>query len=228
MKKRFSLLLSVLLLVILFGAGQVFAGIYKPGTYKASAQGKKSKAHSGLVEVEVTVSDSKIEDIKIVTYEQSLDHKKYGPLANEAKDKIPASIIDKQSVDVDVVAKATMSSNAIQLAVSKALEQASLKKYKPGTYKASAQGKKSKAHSGLVEVEVTVSDSKIEDIKIVTYEQSLDHKKYGPLANEAKDKIPASIIDKQSVDVDVVAKATMSSVAIQLAVSKALEQARCE
>ncbi len=225
MKKRFSSLVVVLFLVVAFGVSQAFAGMYKAGTYKGAAEGRKSKEHSGMVEVEVTVSDSKIEDIKVVTYEQSIDHEKYGPPALKAKEMIPASIIEKQSIDVDVVAKASVSSRAIELAVARALDQASVKKYNPGTYKATAMGRKSKEHSGIVEVEVTVSDSKIEDIKVVTYEQSIDHKKYGPSALKAKDQIPAAIIKKQGLDVDVVAKASVSSRAIELAVAKALEKA---
>lgn len=130
MKRLFSHAVLVLSVVILFGVGQAFAGMYKPGTYDGSAMGRATKAtktkkgHSGMVKVEVTVTDSKITDIKVVTYEQSLDHKKYGPRALEAKEKIPAAIIAKQSLDVDTVAKATMSSSAIQLAVAKALEKA--------------------------------------------------------------------------------------------------------
>ena len=127
MKKLVSSIILIFPLVVLFGINQVSAGTYKPGTYKASAQGRKSKTHSGIVEVEVKVSDSKIEDIKILAYEQSIDHKKYGPSTVEAKEKVPASIIEKQSVDVDVVAKATISSRAIQIAVAGALEQASCK-----------------------------------------------------------------------------------------------------
>ncbi len=124
MKKRFSSLVIVLSLVVAFGVSQAFAGMYKAGTYKGAAEGRKSKEHSGMVEVEVTVSDSKIEDIKVVTYEQSIDHKKYGPSALKAKDQIPAAIIKKQGLDVDVVAKASVSSRAIELAVAKALEKA--------------------------------------------------------------------------------------------------------
>ena len=127
MKNVMATVILILSLIVLFGIDQVSAGIYKPGTYKASAQGRKSKEHSGIVEVEVKVSDSKIEDIKILAYEQSVDHKKYGPSTLEAKEKVPAAIIEKQSLDVDVVAKATISVRAIQIAVAKALEQARCK-----------------------------------------------------------------------------------------------------
>lgn len=214
-----------LILLFLFLVSQSFAGKYKPGTYKASAYGKKHKEHSGLIEVEVTVDANSIKNIKILKYEQSVDHKKYGKSATEAKDNIPAAIVKKQSVDVDVVSGATFSAVAIELAVARAIEQASTKTYKPGTYKGSALGKKSKKHEGLVEVEVTVDANSIKDIKIVKYDQSVDHKKYGKGTTEAKTKIPNDIKAKQSVNVDGITKATMSVNAIQLAVAKALEKA---
>jgi uncharacterized protein with FMN-binding domain len=224
MLKKQNLLLTVLLL-FLFLVSQSFAGKYKPGTYKGSAYGKKHKEHSGLIEVEVTVDANSIKNIKVLKYEQSVEHKKYGKSVTEVKDKFPAAITKKQSVDVDVVSGATFSSVALELAVARALAKASTKTYKPGTYKGSAMGKKHKDHSGLIEVEVTVDAKSIKDIKITKYDQSVDHKKYGKSVTEAKNKIPAEIKTKQSVDVDGVTKATMSSNAIQLAVAKALEKA---
>ncbi|PID72477.1 MAG: hypothetical protein CSB34_02015 [Desulfobulbus propionicus] len=198
---------------------------YKPGTYKAAVQGKKSKKHSGLIEVEVTLAADKIEDIKVLTYEQSVDNKKYGPGVSQAKETIPAAIIANQSVNVDNVAKATFSSNALQLAVAKILHEATVA-YKPGTYKGTAMGKDSKKHSGVVTVEVTVAENKIESINVLEFEQSVDHKKYGPVVTAAKEQIPAGIIAGNSLNVDAVADATMSSNALELAVARALEQAR--
>jgi uncharacterized protein with FMN-binding domain len=233
MQKKLLLTALVLAVVAVFGIGEVLAGMYKDGTYEASAMGRKGKGHSGKVDLKVTIKGDKIEAIDIVTYDQSIDHKKYGPMALEAKDKVPASIIEKQSIDVDAVAKATMSSDGIKLAVAKALHQATVK-YNDGTYKAKAMGRKSKGgkdkkpHSGWVEVEVTIAGGKIEKIDIPVYDQSLDHKKYGPVAKEAQSKVPAEIIKSQSLDVDVVSKATVSSRAIMIAVAKALEQARAK
>ncbi len=226
MKKLFNAVIVLLLVVSLFGVDRLLGNQYKPGTYKGSAQGRKDKKHSGLVEVEVTVSDSAITDIKVVTFEQSKEHKKYGPPATKALNEIPPAILEKQSLEVDVVTKATMSSIAIELAVARALDQALIKKYKPGTYKGSAQGRKDKKHSGLIEVEVKVSDSAITDIKVVTCEQSKEHKTYGKYVNTALDTIPAAILKEQALGADVVVKATMTSNAIELAVARALEKAR--
>ncbi len=216
--------LPVLIIATLFLCSSALAA-YKPGTYKATAIGKSDKKHSGEIEVEVTLSADKIEDIKVLKMEQSVDHKKYGPLVNRVKDEMPAAIVAKQSVQVDNIAKATMAGNALQLAVAKILHEATVA-YKPGTYTGTAMGRGGKHHAGVISVEVTVSENKIENIKVTEYEQSVDHKKYGPVVTEAKTKIPMEIITKQSLEVDNVAKATFASNALELAVARALAQAR--
>jgi fumarate reductase flavoprotein subunit len=121
-----------------------------------------------------------------------------------------------------------MASNAIELAVARALDKASTKKYTPGTYKASAYGRSDKKHKGLIEVEVTVSENKIDDIKVVSYDQSVDHKKYGQPVTDAKTKVPSHILEKQTLEVDVITDATFAGNAINLAVAKALQQARAK
>lgn len=218
--------ITVIILLVVFLNPSIIMAQYNPGTYKASALGRVDKKHSGEVEVEVKVSESKIDDIKINKYEQSADHKKYGAPVTEAKNSIPTKILESQALGVDAVSKATMASNAVELAVAKALYQASVKKYTPGSYKGEAFGRSDKKHNGHIEVEVTVSETKIEDIKVLTYEQSVDHKRYGEPVTEAKTSIPAQILENQSLEVDAVSKATFASNAIDLAVARALEKAR--
>ena len=220
--KLFTVTIFSLLIVL---SSDAFAQ-YKPGTYKGSAMGRSDKKHSGEIEVEVKVNEKGIEAIKVLKYEQSVDHKKYGKDVVKAQNEVPANMTKKNSVDVDVVSGATMSSIGLNLAVAKALEKASLNKYKAGTYKGASVGRSDKKHSGEIEVEVTVSDKAITDIKVTKYDQSVDHKKYGKPVNEAKEKIPAAVVKGQSIDVDVISDATMSSSGIQLAVAKALEKAR--
>jgi uncharacterized protein with FMN-binding domain len=199
---------------------------YKPGTYTGSAMGRSDKNHTGEIEVEVTVNEAGIEAIKILKYDQSVDHKKYGKDVMDAQTNIPAKMTEKNTLDVDIISGATMSSVGIQLAVAKALEKAALNKYKAGTYKGMALGRSDKNHTGEVEVEVTVDESAITDIKVVKYDQSIDHKKYGEPVIKAKESIPGGIVKGQSISVDVITDATMSSIAIELAVAKALEKAR--
>ncbi|MBL1213372.1 MAG: FMN-binding protein [Ignavibacteriae bacterium] len=225
MHKYFKLFSAAFFSVLLIISSDAFAQ-YKPGTYKGSAVGRSDKKHSGEIEVEVKVNEKGIEEIKVLKYDQSVDHKKYGKAVVKAEEEVPANMTKKNSVDVDVISGATMSSIGLNLAVAKALEKASLNKYKAGTYKGASVGRSDKKHSGEIEVEVTVSENAITDIKVSKYDQSTDHKKYGKPVNEAKEKTPAAIVKGQSIDVDVISKATMSTSGIQLAVAKALEKAR--
>lgn len=86
--------------------------MYKDGTYKGTA-----KAYDGDITVEVTISNGKISDVKIV---ESVDDEEY---LSSAKKIIP-TIIASQSTDVDVASGATYSSKGIINAVSTALESA--------------------------------------------------------------------------------------------------------
>ncbi len=222
MKKLMMICLTAIMALTLL-AGAAFAAKFKPGTYTGSAVGYSSKKHPGKIEVEVTVDADAIKDIKIVTFEQTLKGKQ-GKKTQEAKDKIPAGIIAKQSLVVDSITKASASSMGIEIAVAEALEKATVK-YKDGVYKGASKGYDKKKHPGKIEVEVTVAGGKIAKIDIVTFEQTLKGKQ-GKKTQEAKDKIPAGIIAKQSVAVDSVTKASMSSDGIKVAVARALEQAR--
>ena len=86
---------------------------YKPGTYTAEADGRNS-----VVKVEVTFSDSKIEDIKIIS------HSETAGLGDTAMEKIKELILSDQTLAVDTITGATVSSNAILLAVEDAVKQA--------------------------------------------------------------------------------------------------------
>jgi fumarate reductase flavoprotein subunit len=231
MKRLSSITILAFVVIVFFCVGQAFGGMYKAGTYKASAKGKSKKVP---VTVEVTVSASKIKEIKIVSHhesthlkeKESAKMKKIGEAIEAALTKIPANIVKTNSIDVDAVAEATITSNALKVAVAKALNKAIVSpKYKSGTYKASAKGKSKKVP---VTVEVTVSASKIKEIKVLSHKESVNSEKYGEGIKTALTKVPASIVKANSVDVDAVAKATITSNAVVVAVAKALEQARAK
>ncbi|WP_028974466.1 FAD-dependent oxidoreductase [Spirochaeta cellobiosiphila] len=114
MKKRFSILWVSLLLLSLMACGnhkeaQIH---YTPGTYEGTGQG-----HNGDIEVEVTLSENKIENIKIVKNTETES------IAQTAMTKIPDSIIKEQSLAVDTVTGATLASEAIVNAVTDALKK---------------------------------------------------------------------------------------------------------
>lgn len=88
-------------------------GTYKPGTYTASAQG-----NNGPVELSVTFSEDAITEITIG------EHAETQGLSDPAFEKIPAAIVQYQSLGVDTISGATYTSNAILDAVADCVAQA--------------------------------------------------------------------------------------------------------
>ncbi len=97
-------------------------------------------------------------------------------------------------------------------------------KYTPGVYKGSAPGHNSKKHPGNIAVEVTVDENAITDIKVVDFVQT-EKGKQGKRNAKVKESIPAAIVAGQSLAIDSVAKASESSVGVELAVAEALQKA---
>lgn len=89
------------------------SGIYKDGTYTASAYG-----YDGEVEVTITIENDVITSISGTTYES--DSWYY----ESAEESVISQILSSQSTEVDAVSGATYSSKAIMSAVQKALESA--------------------------------------------------------------------------------------------------------
>ena len=89
------------------------AGIYTPGTYTGTAAGK-----NGDVKVEVTFSANAIDSVKVV------EHSETAGISDGAIENIPAAIVENQSLAVDTVSGATITSDAILQAVADAVAQA--------------------------------------------------------------------------------------------------------
>ena len=89
------------------------AGIYTPGTYTGTAAGK-----NGDVKVEVTFSANAIDSVKVV------QHSETAGISDGAIENIPAAIVENQSLAVDTVSGATITSDAILNAVADAVAQA--------------------------------------------------------------------------------------------------------
>lgn len=86
---------------------------FEAGTYTTEVDG-----NNGPIKVEVTLSENKINSIEV------LEHSETAGLGDEAMDTMASSIIDQQSLDVDVVSGATTASNAIVQAVEDCVTQA--------------------------------------------------------------------------------------------------------
>ena len=203
MKKVFSLLL--LLVCILWCA----CGSTEQFTATANGFG-------GNVSVALTIEDGVITD---VTAEGPDETQGIGSRAIEA---LPEMIKSANSVDVDKISGATITSTAVLSAAKDALEQSGavlteieveLGKMVPGTYEGIGKG----FHS-MITVSVTVSEDTIESVVIGQNDENL---MIGDLAFPI---ITKSILANQSL-ADVVAGVTFTSNGINAAVCDALRKA---
>ncbi|BDR81228.1 urocanate reductase [Clostridium tetani] len=113
-KRIFCLLFCLTLVTSAIGCQSKDKSVatFKAGTYVGTA-----KAHNGELKLEVIVDKESIKEIKI------LEHKESPGISDPALERIPKAIIDDQSLAVDTISGATVTSNAIILAVTKALKQ---------------------------------------------------------------------------------------------------------
>lgn len=186
-------------------------GLYTPGTYTASGNG-----FGGDVSVAVTVDK---ERITAVTARGDSETPGIGSMAIE---QIPDRIVKADSVSVDSVAGATITSDALLRAASSALREArgddstAAVKMAPGTYNASAYG--------FIQIEpltvaVTVDEDSILDIKVDGKRDSV------AMVRSVNTYLIPRMLEHQSVGVDAISGATITSNAVLRASSDALEQA---
>lgn len=113
-KKLVSVVFSVLMLMSLVGCQSASnEALYKAGTYEATVAG-----HNGDMTVEVVVSDSAILEVNI------LNHMESPSISDAAIERIPVAIVDEQSLAVDTISGATVSSKAIINGATEALKLA--------------------------------------------------------------------------------------------------------
>lgn len=112
-KNMFRSIVGCTLAFLLVLGGCSSKGGIKSGTYTASAQGM-----NGDVKVEVIMGNEKIESIKVI------EHKETPGISDTPIQNIPSDIVEYQSVNVDVITGATLTSNAILAAVKDCLKQA--------------------------------------------------------------------------------------------------------
>lgn len=107
-KSVFALVLAMMFIVT------ATASAMTAGTFEAEAPGVFGEA----VKVAVTVSDTAIEKVEVVS------HNETAGISDAAIERIPAAIVESQSLAVDTVAGATMTSKAILAAAEAALAAA--------------------------------------------------------------------------------------------------------
>ena len=200
------------------------------GTYSASAKGM-----GGDVTVTLTISGQELTE---VTAEGPGETQGIGSRAIEA---MPAEMLASNSVEVDGISGATITSNAILQAASDALAQSGVtlapkestpivQTMTPGTYYGEEYGKWKK---GTIEGERFGSPAIISPTRVavevdetsilsVTVESCDDTPGF---IEPCIERIPAAIVDAQSVNVDCVTGATLTSQAIIAGVEQALTEA---
>ena len=107
MKKILSLMLMLAMLCMATSA--------MADTFTAEAQG-----NNGPVKVEVDVQDGTVTAVRVT------EHKETAGIADAPIEKIPAAIVETQSLNIDVIGSATNTSNAILNAAAAALTEAGI------------------------------------------------------------------------------------------------------
>lgn len=185
----------------------------KDGTYTAQTQG-----FAGPVTVWATVKDEVLTDVQAQGLQETPGK------GSVAIDELPAKMVAANSTNVDGVAGATVTSDALKAAVEKALadqmvgtapSQPAEISYKAGTYTGKGYG----FHS-YVTVETVFTDKAIQSVKVTDNTGETPY-----LRDLCAEKIPAEIVEAQSLNVDVVTGATWGSEAILTAVAQCVEQA---
>lgn len=209
MKKKLILLVLAASMIFV-GCGKTDStsnGKYTPGTYTGVADG-----FGGKLELEVELSEDSIKRVEIKS------HSETEGIGTKAIESLPEEIVSKNSVDVEVVSGATMTSKAIIAAVNDAMKDFVSKKetvaLKDGVYTGEATG-----YQGPLKVEVTISGEKITEVKV------LDNVETVGIGSKALDALSKSIVENNSVGVDTLSGATASSKAIISAVTNAIEVA---
>lgn len=176
------------------------------GVYSGSARG-----FGGDIIVKVTFLAGRMTELVIVNHSESAD------VSDPAIAQIPQAILTQQTLDVDTVSGATISSEGIIAAVRDALagvaseQPVVIEQIKPGVYRGTARGFKSD-----ITIEITVADGKITDLRIISHDDTPDR------AEPAFTAIIKEIIANQDLDVDMVSGATFSSQGLLDAVKNAL------
>ncbi len=195
------------------------AGIYTPGTYEGTARG-----YGGDITVTVTVDANAITDVQITG-----DSETPG-IGSNAVEQLPALILEAQSAEVDGISGCTYSSNAIKEAAQEALDQAAGKAESSGSELTMTDGTYTAqtvsyaevnglATEGQLTMSVTIADNQITDISVDEYTDT------DIIGGMAFPILAEEVIASQSLAVDTISGATVSSNAFLTALTDCIRQA---
>lgn len=223
MKKLFSLILSTAMMFSLAGcnsssSSSTTSGTYTPGTYTG-----ESKGFGGTVTVTLTVDANSITDVSITGDDET------PTVGGAALEELTEQVKNAQSSEIDGVTGATLTSTAVKEATASALASAKGESTETGslemtdgTYTATATSYAEQyglATAGSMTMNVTIKDNKIESIEIP---ESTDTDVIGQMAFPI---LSDEVVEAQSLNVDTVSGATVSSNAFMTALKDCITQA---
>ena len=213
MKKIIALMLG--LCMVLGSLALAEGAVFTPGTYEGTGKGY---SETDPVTVKVTVNETAITEVEIEGAGEF-------PFGQPAFETYASELLGRADAEIDAVAGATMTRDGVKEAVEMALAQARGEDtavsdepvgFTAGTYTATADG-----YNGAVTVEVTYSDSAIENIDVVSSVET-DH-----VGTVAYDIMIPEMLEANGSGVDGVAGATFTTRALRNAVNDTAEQAAC-
>ena len=197
----FVLVCAMLLSVVGMAAA---AGSYTPGTYTAEAKGM-----GGTVTVTVTVSEDAITAVEAAGPDETPG------VGVPALDVVANALLEAQSVDVDGVTGATVTSTAVKTAAAAALAEAAGETVDKGNVPDGTYTGKAPSFGVMKEMElaVTFKDNAIVSIETICAGSATqaDEEEYSNIYATVEQKLYPRIIEAQSLDVDAICGATVSS-----------------
>lgn len=199
------LIASFMLVLNVYAAGNTKES-YKDGTYSIVVSG-----HNKDIKIDTTFKGNSIVKIEA-------KHEETKGLGDTAINQTIKTIIEKQSTDIDTISGATVSSKALLDGVkeTESMAKGESKKlvdtFKTGTYTSTVTG-----HNGEMTVKVDFSTDKIKDIKV-------DHVESNGIGTAAIDIIVSEVLNNQSLAVDSVSGATVTSNALIMGINNCVEQ----
>ncbi|NLG85744.1 MAG: FAD-binding protein [Firmicutes bacterium] len=112
-KKLVALCLALLLVTLVGCQSKPTAKAYTPGTYEGEAPG-----HNGPIKVSVTFDENAIKEIKVVAHEETEG------VGTPVFDRLAEEIVEQQSLGVDALTGATLTSHSFINAVAACVEKA--------------------------------------------------------------------------------------------------------
>lgn len=208
-----KLAISLIVCLVFLPASISLAAAFSPGTYEGTGKGY---GENQPVTVNITVDESSITSAVISGSEEV-------PFGQMNFDNYSKALIGRSDGDIEAVSGATMTRNGIRDAVENALSKAASSQtaspakseavLKDGKYTASSRGM-----DGEVKIEVTISGNRIQAVEIEDNETA-------GVGDKALSLISNQVIEHQSLAVDSISGATVSSAAMKNALEDVLKQA---